>query len=173
MSPMDMAWIKARCVEDGDCLLWDRSCDRTGVPRVSVKDGTKTKTYQVRRIVWALKTGEPVRNDVRVTVTCGNKRCVCHLEAIEPGEVVRRTAQRADVKRRRILNGLRSRERAKLDMDKARAIREANKTIAELAQEFGVGETTISRIRRGVAWQELQSPFASMFAANDSRRKAA
>jgi hypothetical protein len=163
MKALTLESIAARSIEDGDCLLWDRSTDTKGIPRMTVKleDG-KATTVQIRRAVWELKTGKKVPAGMRVTVSCGRKLCLEHLELIPPGEVVSRTAQRADVQSKRVLAGLKSRERAKLDMETARYIREDDKTGAAIAQELGIAATTVSRVRRGVAWRESSNPFVGL-----------
>jgi hypothetical protein len=162
MRALTLETIAERSIEDGDCLLWDRSTDAKGLPRLTVKVDGKSTTLQIRRVVWELKTGKKVPDGMRVTVNCGHRLCLEHLELIPPGEVVSRTAKRADVQSKRVVGGLKSRERAKLDTEAARYIRQTDKTGAALAQELGVGPTTISRVRRGVAWRESSNPFAGL-----------
>ena len=44
--------------------------------------------------------------------------------------------------------------KAKLDIEKARHIRNSDKTEVELAKEFGVCQSLINRVKRGVSWGE-------------------
>jgi hypothetical protein len=176
MNP-DLDYFMARCVEDGDCMLWDRSKDRGGRPRLSIRTlaRTKTLTVQPRRMVWELVNGKiPARK--YVTVTCGNPACLNpdHMELIAKGEVIRRTAQHEGVKHRRRLAGLASRERSPLSMEVARYIRASDKSGAQLSRELNIPATTISAIRLYKRWKDLEgNPFAGLYAANDSNRRAA
>lgn len=43
---------------------------------------------------------------------------------------------------------------AKLDIEKARYIRNSDKTEAELSKELGVCQSLINRVKRGVSWGE-------------------
>jgi hypothetical protein len=164
---MNLDQIKARCTEDGDCLLWNGSTDVGGRPKLSVKKaGEKCKTLQPRRLVWEQAKG-PIPKGKFVTVTCGNPGCLAeeHLELITKGEVIRRTAKKPDVQRRRHLAGLKSRERSPLTLEQVRYIRECNKTLAAVAEELGIGATTASAIRRHKRWKEYAgNPFAGLIA---------
>lgn len=159
---MTWARIRCRCVEDGDCLLWDGSVDRRGFPRFNIKVNGKPKTYQVRRLAWELKNGRPVPAGMKVTSTCGHRLCLQHLDLITHGEAVSKAANQPQSIARRIANGLKMRAVAKLDMEKARYIRESTKTTVELAGELGVSFSQAARIRRGEAWKEYSNPFAGL-----------
>jgi hypothetical protein len=161
---IDLAYIRSKCVEDGDCLLWRRTQDDRGRPKWTTRgDDGRSKTIQPRRVVWTLAKGS-IPEGLLVTVTCGNKLCLnCeHMELITKGEVIRRTAKNPATKARRRLAGLATRDfHSKLDMDKARYIRHTDKTLAEVASELGIGESTASAIRRGKRWKE-SNPFAGL-----------
>lgn len=162
---IDLAFINSRCVEDGDCLMWDRSQDARGRPKLTIRgEEGKSQTVQPRRIVWAEARG-PIPAGLFVTVTCRNKLCLNpdHLELIDKSQVIRRTAQNPDTKARRRVAGLKSRERqGKLDMEKAHYIRTCGKTLAEIAKELNICETTASATRRGLRWQDERNPFAGL-----------
>jgi hypothetical protein len=154
--------ILSKLEEDGDCFLWTGSLDSKGIPRMSVRVDGKSTTLQIRRFMWKHKTGKPAPDHLKVTVTCGNPRCLEHMELIPPGEVVSRTAKRANVKTKRRLSGLRSRERAKIDMEKARDIRNSDEPLRVVAERHGISLTNASRVRRNLSWKEDGNPFAGL-----------
>jgi hypothetical protein len=160
-----MAFIHARCLEDGDCLRWagpvsgqcPKLCVRTG-------EGEKTKTLQPRRLVWEEVNG-PIPPKRYVTPTCGDPLCLNpeHLKLTTRGQIVRKVAQRPDTRTRRHLGGLKRREASDRTIEMARYIRESPKSGAELARETGIPPTTISAIRLNKRWRETYaSPFAGL-----------
>lgn len=167
-------WIRARCKEDGDCLLWRLGVKDSGRPtyRAKLVDGRRP-SIQIARKWWELTRG-PIPKGRCVTVTCGNPRCLEHLELVTRSEVNSRLWQNAATRAKKTRALTESgKRRAKLDMEKARYIRESNATLKEVAQELGISFQLASRVRRGIAWKEQASPFAGLFAANDSARRAA
>lgn len=166
MRPMfSMEWITLRCARDEDtgCLLWRQGTNPSGAP-ISTKllpDGRKP-TLQMRRVVWEHRHG-PIPAGMVVAVSCGHARCLQHLEAITKAEVIRRewadTALRAKLTAGATRAG---RARGKLDIEKAREIRNSNQTLEEVADQFGISVTLASLVRRGERWREDASPFAGL-----------
>ncbi len=64
--------LHARCVEEGDCLLWQGGCDGHGRPQC--RHGGKT--CYVRRVMRELVDGKPVPTGRVVPASCGNRLCV-------------------------------------------------------------------------------------------------
>lgn len=165
--PLD--WIELRCRRDEDtgCLLWRQLVNPSGAP-VATKltpDGRKP-TVQVRREVWEQRHG-PIPDGFLVAVSCGNPRCLEHLELITKSEVMRRQWARTDVRAKRTAGVTRaSRKHAKVDMETAREIRASNETLEQVAERLAISTTLASMIRRGVRWQELADPFAGLGARN-------
>ena len=62
----------ARCVEEGDCLLWQGGCDGHGRPQC--RHGGKT--CYVRRVMRELVDGKPVPAGRVVPACCGHRLCV-------------------------------------------------------------------------------------------------
>lgn len=162
MTMFSEEWIAARCEEDGDCLLWKLQVSDSKRPiyKPLQPDGRKP-SIQVARKVWERKHG-PIPPGMLITVSCGNPRCLEHLEMITTAE--RNSRQwRAQDNRARKTRAVTAtgRKRAKLDMEKARYIRASDATIKEVAQELGVSFQLVSRVRRGVAWKDA-NPFGGL-----------
>ena len=64
--------IAARCVEEGDCLLWTGGCDGHGRPKCR-HDG---RSDYVRRVMRELVDGKRIPPGKVVAAQCGNKLCV-------------------------------------------------------------------------------------------------
>ena len=99
---LPLEFILARCEEDGDCLIWKGLVCGSGSPRCTTSRDKKRVNFQVRREMWEIKYG-PVPPKHVLSVSCGNPRCLCHLEAITKRENLRRVAQRPDVKLREVI----------------------------------------------------------------------
>lgn len=162
MTVMDLPWILARCKEDGDCVLWRLGTKDNGRPvyKPLLPDGRRP-SIQVARVMWELTRG-PIAPGLCVTFTCGNPRCLHHLEAVTKGEIISRMWRRPDNKARRTSAVTKTaRQRGKLDMEKARYIRASRSTLKEIAQELGICWQLASRVRRGEAWKE-PNPYAQL-----------
>ena len=134
--------------EDGDCLMW------TG--RLSCSCGhPKFGDMVMRRAVWVLRHGE-IRPDQLVTVTCGRAACLEHLALTSKSEIAKRTNADPRVKAiKKIKNTKASRAKApKLDMEKARAIRDSQDDNKTEAAKWNLSHGMVSKIRLGKAWAE-------------------
>lgn len=169
-------WLLARCTEDGDCWLWNHARGEAGCPKYGTRVEGEAVNVHLRRPVWQMANpGKSIGNRM-VSPSCGNPTCLNpdHLVLRTKGQVLREMMARPDVRARRSVASMRHRNRnAKLDMEKARYIRSSDKTLVQLGAELGVSLETVSRVRRGVAWQEGANPFAGLLASNDSARRAA
>lgn len=158
-------WVKARCTEDGDCLIWKNRTSEDGRPlaRSYQGDGKRGTTRDVARAHWEAVNG-PVPEGLFVASSCGNPRCLNleHRELIDRSEVNRRAWRKPDVRARRLVKITeRSRGRGKLTLELARDIRSSGETLKEVAARLGISIETASNVRRGEAWREV-SPFAGL-----------
>lgn len=67
-----IASLTARCLEEGDCLIWQGGLDGHGRPQC--RHGGKTR--YVRRVMRELTDGKPVPRNRVVAAECGNVLCV-------------------------------------------------------------------------------------------------
>lgn len=154
---MTLSEIKARCSEDGDCLIWTGATNAGGHPKFSRASG--------RRVVWELVHGTLQPADL-ITVTCGCSLCLNpqHLKKTTKSEVSRVTNARPDIKAKRIASNQRSaREKGtKITMETARMIRASDKTGLALAAELQVSPSLITSVRKNKTWREHGNPFAGL-----------
>jgi DNA-binding transcriptional regulator YiaG len=106
---------------------------------------------------------QPNRKRV-ISYLCGNSQCV-RLEHI--GEITRSTLQTRNYTQfnamQRLLKASRvsakARTRAKLTPEIAQEIRESNESQRVIARKYGIGQSTVSQIKRGITWQDYTNPF--------------
>jgi len=149
-----LARIKLRCIECGDCHLWQGSKNDRGHPQ---KHG---KT--MRRTVWEFAKGA-IPTGKLITVTCNQVSCLNpdHLALTTRSEVARITNARPDVKLRKSAGSARA-NRAKLgkiDMEIARDIRMSDEPGNVLAHRLDVSESLISLVRRNKTWVDHSNPY--------------
>jgi predicted XRE-type DNA-binding protein len=158
-----LAAIRKRAVEDGECWNWTGAVQRCGATPTMRWQG---KVGAVRRfLLLARGVNQP---GMLATYTCGNAKCVNpeHTAWALRRTVQRRTTteqghQQTLVRRKKVADNART--RAKLSEDLARQVREAEGFQYEIAKRFGVAQSTVSKIKRGVMWRSYGGdPFAGL-----------
>ena len=144
--------------DDGDCLVWTRSCCN-GHPAARVG----SKTVLVRRVLWADLHGEiPVGSIVRMT--CSTPLC------INPDHITLTTYQRlgkqlgalgvmSGPERSAAIARTKRKTQAKLTDAAVRDIRTSDETTIVMAARYGVAQAHISKVRKHKAWRDFSSPF--------------
>lgn len=154
------------CKEDGDCLIWQGGTNSAGHPKSPARreDGTRT-SVSTRRLMWVAVHGS-VDSKARITVTCGNSRCLepTHLKAATVSEVSIQSNARLHVKAKRFATCAKQKRtgQTKLSIEIAREIRSRDTTIDEEAKRYGVHRTLVSAIRRNIVWKDYSNPFAGL-----------
>lgn len=144
--------LLARTVEEGDCLLWTGHSSSGKFPQWRVGG----KLQPARRVVWSLAHEcQPVG---QVGCNCGTLLCM------HPDHLVDRT--RSKIMRGRTLTPgalanitLKRRRGSTLDMDKVRAIRASDEPGGVIEARYGLKPGYASKIRHGLVWKDLASPF--------------
>lgn len=154
-----LADIKGRCAVDPDteCWNWLNCVDDRGYPRLR----THGKTHYVKRFVYLMLHGSIPEKKI-INSSCENNGCCNpdHLALKSKVKVARELAAKG-----RVSCGLRHsmtmlnkrRARAKLDMSKARSIRQQyadGKSFDDLAASYGVHYETIRHIITMKTWRE-------------------
>ena len=67
-----VATLHSRCIEEGDCWIWQGACDGHGKPQVRHLG----KTVYVRRLMRELKDGRRIPTGKVVACKCGMDKCV-------------------------------------------------------------------------------------------------
>lgn len=140
-------WMK---VHKGDgCWTWTAARDKNGYGFFRMNG----KQCHAHRVAWILQNGQ-IRDGLWVLHKCDNPPCVnpSHLFL---GTVLDNHHD-MDSKHRRVITRGENNYLAKLTEVEARAIIRAEGTQQSIAEIFGVARTTVSRIKAGVRWPQLQ-----------------
>ena len=157
--------IRARCVEDGDCLRWQGAA--VGGRHPSMPHGTKRGAL-VRRLVWEATHG-PIPPGKIIRCTCGTPLCVAveHLKLTTFAKLGKELGavglMSGPIRSANIAAAKRAGSQAKLSQEAVRAIRESGERGTVLAARYRISEATVSKIRKhqvrrefaGNPWQGL------------------
>ena len=155
--------IQGHVVEQDGCWIW------TGAVQIACgcvpTMNHNGKVGAVRRFI--LEEQGVVLGKRVATYTCGNPKCV-HPDHTAPA--TRRAVQLRSAKEsgyasnpaRRKKLAENARKRAKLSMELAAEIRNAEGTQRQIAQRYGVSQSVVGRVIRGQAWLSYSSPFAGL-----------
>ena len=150
--PNTVETLRAKCVEEGECLLWQGRVSNHGVPMVR-HAGQHTA---VRRALWQLLGRRPLAARQIVSTTCGNLTC-CHpdhLRVTTQADLLRRITQGGKAETLRVARmTAAARARAKINLATANAIRASDRPSAELARDVGLSVGMVNQIRRGAKWR--------------------
>lgn len=168
-----LAKVKSMCHDEGECWIWAGATNPSGIPLI--RSGRSSQS--ARRLVYIATTGAVLTSRDHVRAKCGEKLCVCPDHAFVQDVAVARKAQgkagQYSTITMRISRAHSGRKRAKLTHADHEAIRSSNAKQDDLAAEYGVHRSYISAIQRGAVSFAHPTPFAGLFAANDSGRKRA
>lgn len=155
--------IRARCVEEGECWIW-QGATVSGHPIMKPKGRSCTT---VRRLVAEAK-GTPPEHRQPVVPACGEPLCVNpeHIKLTTVRAVARAAAKRGaysnPLRHARIAKTRRERH-SKLTWEQVRAVRASEEPARVWAERLGVNKSLIHRIRRGDCWREFgANPWAGM-----------
>jgi len=145
---------------ESECWVWTDRPHTTGYGVLSIQVDGRGKLVYAHRLAYYLSKG-PIPSDafgdtLLVCHTCDNRLCVnpAHLFLGTDGDNMRDKAAKG--RNFRPIGELSS--RAKLTADQVREIRLDSRTAEEIARSYAVSPVTVSSIRRGRTWGDLQSP---------------
>lgn len=145
--------IVQNCTPDGPHMVWKGRYSRHRNPIVSSKS--------VRRMVLAQKQPTPLRATTVAIAKCGVEGCVAWdcVAGRTKASVLKETMQDAGVEVRRTLGVTKAaRARGKLNLEAVAQIHDQpERTLLDLASEFGVHYSLISAVRRGKSWKKPAS----------------
>jgi hypothetical protein len=160
MSPL-LERIYSRCIEDGDCLIWQGAVTESGMPFMA--HGGKVKAM-VRRVLYVELHGS-IPEGRLITPTCGHKRCLAehHLQALTPKRskeiAVRKGAYKNPARHRKAV--LTMRAKSHITEEIVQAIRNAP-TSRAAHEQTGASLPYCYAIRDGVRRADMASPFAGL-----------
>lgn len=168
MSRLDLARIKSRCTEDGDCLLWTGKVYKNGHPAATEWIDGMDMYVGVRRRAYEEYNGVTLPPEKQVA-TCGHPACLAkgHLVAVSVSEKNRKThaTMNADARLRRNMALSKASRRAmgKLTPEQVAVIRDSEEGPYVVAQRLGVNGVVASRVKRGLAYRDYAAtPFAGL-----------
>lgn len=117
---------------DGECWIWGGAVDRDDYGKTTHHN----RSCRAHRLMYEFMVGA-IRPGDHIDHLCSVRRCInpAHLEAVTPLENHRRSSL------------------AKLTPADAREIRSATGTQREIAERFGVSQSTVGFILRGKTWR--------------------
>lgn len=164
--------LMARTEEVGDCRVWTGySTNKT--PQVHHQGDM----VSVRKLILEL-SGVRV-NGQFIGATCGTENCVCPEHIIQRNQknqakaMAKKAAERRAERETMHIISRRKRADTKLNLEAVREIRASEESGPILAAKYGVSRTLINKVKRGIYWRDEGNPFAGLFAANDSKKRAA
>jgi hypothetical protein len=163
MSRLDLARIKAKCEEDGDCLMWQGKLHKkTGSPAGSEWVGRRDSYVGVRRRAYEEYHGVSLTKDQLVTCTCNRPACLAkeHLALTDISERSRLAHARMDagakLRRSQALAKAQAWKR-KLSDETAALIRDSEEGPYVTAKKLGVSGVVASRIKRGLSYRDYSA----------------
>ncbi len=157
--------ILERCIEEGDCLLWQGAMSH-GTRPVARLDGTK-KMVGVRRMMLELSGISPGRR--RAFPTCGNQACLnlAHLKPMEHATMLKLVAAqtgyaRSVTRNAKIAAG--KRKHSPLTPEIVEEIRSSPESGRAVARRMGLCQSTVQAIRAHESWRDYSNPFFQLAA---------
>ena len=160
--------VYAKCIPNGECMDWTGAVQsKCNSPSIRRAEGGHS--VSLRRYLLEVAQGKKPYGARVVTYLCGNPKCV-RLEHI--GEITRNTLQARNYAQfnavQRLLKATRvsvkARARAKLTAEIVQAIRASDEPQHVIAARYGIVQSTVSQIKRGVTWQDYSNPFLRLAA---------
>lgn len=156
--------VYEKCIPDGGCMNWTGATQSVCKSPIMRKLEEGGRAVSLRRYMLEIAQGKKVYAARVATYMCGNPKCV-KLEHL--GEITRKTLQERNISLmnagQRLIKAKRvsdkARKRAKLTPELAREIAALNEPQRVIAQKYGIGQSTVSQIKRGATWQDYTNPF--------------
>lgn len=162
--PVDLDYIRLRCVEEGECWIWQQATSTTGAPVINRGGSVKTVRRQM-----AEEMGMPLTRSSVVSTKCGDPLC-CHpdhLKIISRSEQMKQVAQRTQyganpARNRRISEVARKRPTTRLTPEIVRELRETRPKVRDAAAKYKVSTFAIASAMRGDTWKDYSNPFSQL-----------
>jgi predicted XRE-type DNA-binding protein len=157
--------ITTHVIEDGECWNWTGALQTCGATPVMRWQGKAPQA--VRRLI-LLERGPAPKGKPLASYACGNPMCVHpdHTAWVSRKAVQQRTTreqghQRDALRCKKLADS--ARQRAKLTLELAQQVHEAQGAQHEIAARFGVSQATVSAIKTGKTWRSYtNNPFAGL-----------
>ena len=157
LSTLTLDRVMKHCTEEGDCLIWNGSAAYGIHPQIRM-GGKAGKCQPLRRVIFEVVHEKTLKHGQQVGTRCGTLLCV------HPDCLIARTRSQAMksvvLKANHALNVSRGKQaKSKLTIETIRAIRASDEIGKVLEARYGLSAGYASKIKRGLAWRDLASPF--------------
>lgn len=160
---MTLEAIRLRCIECGDCLLWQGATTGRGHPQFKYGEHAGKS---LRRIVYTHHNPQNPIGARVVSVRCKEPTCLSpdHLYLRNKSAVSAQMARDPATKLRRSISMGRHAQavRGKITMEIARQIRASSDICKVEAEKWGIHFSLVSKVRRNHAWIDRANPFAGL-----------
>jgi len=156
--------IKSRCVEEGDCWIWQGQIESGGSPRMW--DAKRNTHASVRKVVLNLR-GKEIEAGYRPLCTCGTRGCVApnHLRVVSLSKYARKVllpVANTQLRKAKIAATWRKRH-ARLTYEDVCGLRMGDEPSAQAAKRLGVSVGLVNKVRAHTAWRDhTASPWAGL-----------
>lgn len=159
--------LHARCDEVGDCWIWRGN---RGVPKINLHGQSVPARRALREMVDQMAT----RPGMRVTATCGDRRCISPLcsYAATPSDTCQAASRRGayDLPAARAKAAITARARSHITDELVRHVRSATGTHQQIADAAGMSRSHVSAIRGHRSRKDYRNPFAGLQAGATKAR---
>jgi hypothetical protein len=158
------ALVESKCIEVGDCLIWQGRMTSSGYPRIQIAG----ENFMVRRLMAEAKIGRKLKPKEVAASTCNDPACLCwdhvRVTTLQQRRIETGRAGGYSTKAKGMRISMEKRKDSKLVGGQVAAdeIRSDPRPSHEVAPEYGVSPSMVRRIRGGKAWQPIASPFAGL-----------
>jgi hypothetical protein len=162
---MTLESLKARCLEDIDCWVYQNGATTEYRKRhPEIRHGQKT--YLVRRLAYEL-AGKRIKDGMSVVPVCGNPKCVNpeHQKVMTESEKLKKAAEKgafSGIARAKRIAECQRKSKSKLTAEQANEIRFSSESGPVLAARYGVNKSVVNKIKRGESWKDYSNPFSSL-----------
>lgn len=142
-------YVNERLIQGaGGCMEWTGHTCTSGYGIV----GRRGKLCRVHRVVWEVLRG-PIPGGLCVCHACDNRRCA-NVEHLFLGTNADNVADKVRKGRQHRPIGTRN-PKARLTHDQVRTIRADSRVQQVIADEYGIQQTLVSKIKRGELWSHV------------------
>lgn len=155
--------IQARCIEEGDCWIWQGAMSHGTTPIMRL-DGSR-KLVAVRRHILMLN-GVAV-DGKKSYITCDNPKCVNpeHIKAMTGSQMLKRVVATTGytqslARNAKIAAG--KRKHSPLTPELVEEIRSSPESGHAIARRLGFNQSTVQSIRAHDSWRDYSSPYLQL-----------
>lgn len=157
--------IHAKCIEDGDCWIWQGAMSHGSRP-VARLEGSR-KNVSVRRLVLELRGVHPGKR--MAYPKCANQACVCpdHVQAMSRAKMhtlIAASTGYASTPERRAKIAAAKRKLSPITPELVEEIRTSPESGHAIARRLGFCQATVQAIRAHESWRDYQNPYLQLVA---------